>query len=625
MNYSGKRISLFALLIIMAGIIIGHTTLPRKKHHFYTEELTFDVTSYYLYLPMTFIYNDIGMKNHAITDSIFNKYHPSPTFYQAFDYENGNKVMNYTCGFAYAYSPFFFIADFWAKHSAYPRDGFSFPYQFSIGIGVLLYILGGWIFVRKILLNYFSDHVAALVMIFVAFGTNYFSEAINNYLQPHAMLFSAYALFIYCIIRWHQVQLKKYLIVGGLMMGWMVLSRPSEILCVLIPLLWNVYDKDSLTRKWKLVSGNFGQILLLIICAFVVFIPQFIYWKAVTGHAIFFSYQHTEGFDFAHPHFLQVLFSFKKSLLVYTPILVFPLAGMFILYRRKKEIFFAVLAYGLMNFMLLGCWAAWWNGGSFGMRYWAQSYAMMTIPFGFAIQAISERKLFAKIFFGSVLSFFVFLNVFQTWQFLNWIIPDDRMTFEYYKRIFLKTKVSDEDKKLMEIERSFASEEKFENDNEYVHYTKAYYNFSDINATPIDQKYIDTTVYHSPPSSLRVSNENMYYPTYEVKYSDLVKWNKDHVWLRVSVYYYSDTDIDSVKSSLIIKMPHGEYTLKGRGFDFEKRPFVKGQWNKIVAEYMTPFPYLTSDKFQIFVMYRGADGKYINIDDMQVEVYEKPD
>ena len=259
------------------------------------------------------------------------------------------------------------------------------------------------------------------------------------------------------------------------------------------------------------------------------------------------------------------------------------------------------------------------------MRYWAQSYAMMTIPFGFAIQAISERKLFAKIFFGSVLSFFVFLNVFQTWQFLNWIIPDDRMTFEYYKRIFLKTKVSDEDKKLMEIERSFASEEKFENDNEYVHYTKAYYNFSDINATPIDQKYIDTTVYHSPPSSLRVSNENMYYPTYEVKYSDLVKWNKDHVWLRVSVYYYSDTDIDSVKSSLIIKMPHGEYTLKGRGFDFEKRPFVKGQWNKIVAEYMTPFPYLTSDKFQIFVMYRGADGKYINIDDMQVEVYEKPD
>nr|MBP6650001.1 hypothetical protein [Bacteroidia bacterium] len=49
--------SLFAVFIVIAGIIYGHYTLPRLKHNFYQEELSYDVTSYYLYLPMTFIYN----------------------------------------------------------------------------------------------------------------------------------------------------------------------------------------------------------------------------------------------------------------------------------------------------------------------------------------------------------------------------------------------------------------------------------------------------------------------------------------------------------------------------------------------------------------------------------------
>lgn len=65
------------------------------------------------------------------------------------------------------------------------------------------------------------------------------------------------------------------------------------------------------------------------LAALVVFIPQFLYWKHVTGQFIFFSYKNTEGFDFMKPHILNVLFSFKKSLFVYTPVLIFVVAGFF--------------------------------------------------------------------------------------------------------------------------------------------------------------------------------------------------------------------------------------------------------------------------------------------------------
>ncbi|HRS38591.1 MAG TPA: hypothetical protein P5292_05365 [Bacteroidia bacterium] len=618
-----NRTSLVALFLVLAGILVGHFTLPRLKHQYYTQELTFDVTSYYLYLPMTFIYDDPGIRNKATIDTLFARYNPSPTFYQAFELENGNRVMNYTCGFAYAYAPFFFLAHSWATGSNYPADGFSFPYQLLVGLGVYCYILFGWIILRRLLLRYFSDTVTAFVLLFTCFGTNYFSEAVNNYLQPHAMLFTGYAVLLYCISKWHEQPKRKYMVAGGLVMGWMVLSRPSEIVCVLLPLLWGVYDKESLRAKWELVRKNFSHVLILVVCGIVVFIPQFIYWHKVTGSAIFFSYQRTEGFDFLKPHILNNLFSFKKSLFVYTPILIFPLIGLFLIRRYNRYIQWAVVAYAAVNFYLLASWAAWWNGGSFGMRYFAESYAVMTLPFGYVITELGKRQRWLRLLSGAALSFFVFLNLFQTWQFLHWIIPDDRMTYAYYKRIFLKTKVTDEDRKLMEVERSFAATETFDNEQEYDHFTQAFYDFDSLNSGVLDPSRTDTTFAYSGKHSCKLSPEYPYYPTYRIRYDQLVPWNKDHVWLRVSCWYYSKTDIRENPASLVIVMPHKKYNLKYRAFDFEQQPFVPGQWNKITADYMTPRPYSEADKFEIYAWYRG--NSEIWIDNFQVEAFVRKD
>src|SRR5664279_5384717 len=106
--------------------------------------------------------------------------------------------------------------------------------------------------------------------------------------------------------------------------------------------------------------------------------------------------RHTERFDFLHPHIMQVLFSFKKSLLVYTPIIIFPIIGLLLLRKNNKPIHVAILAYTLINFYLLSSWAAWWNGGSFGMRYFTESYALMAIPFGYTLREIAQRNWFIK-------------------------------------------------------------------------------------------------------------------------------------------------------------------------------------------------------------------------------------
>ena len=161
----------------------------------------------------------------------------------------------------------------------------------------------------------------------------------------------------------------------------------------------------------------------------------------------------------------------------------------------------------------------------------------------------------------------------------------------------------------------------FENENEYNHYTLAYYNFEDVNASHIDDWVLSKKYYLSPPNSCRLSPENSFCPTYRIKYENLVKENLDHVWLRVSVNYYSDFDIVENPASLVINYRHKDFFAKYREFVLDKYKFEKGKWNTLTVDYMSPFPYSGKDLFEVYMWYRGKSELFI--DNLKIEVYEK--
>lgn len=614
-----NKTSLLIVCIISIIIVVSHFNLPKYKFNDSFKELTFDVTSYYLYLPMSFIFHDPGMKTKAI-DSLHTKYKFSPTLFQIHNTENNTRVPNYTIGMSYFYFPFFLIGHLWALNSDYLKDGFSPPYQIAISIGVFLIILPGIFLLRRLLIQWFNDRVVSISLIILFLGTNYFSEAINNYLQPHALLFTLFVILLYFSKKWHDNNSYLSAFIIGITAGWITLTRPSDILCFLIPVLWGIYDKASLISKIQLLKNQYRHVLILLLAAVIPFIPQFIYWKITTGNYFYYSYKNTEGFDFLSPHILNVLFSFKKSLFIYTPLLIFPLVGLFLLPKRLPAQKNFIILFTLINFYLLSSWAAWWNGGSFGMRYFVQSYSILSIPLCISVERILKMN-FKKYFIFSIIAFLIFLNLFQTWQFVNWILPEDRMTFKYYKKSFLKTNVTEEDRKLTEVKRSIDYTESFDNENEYNHYMLAYYNFEDKNSTTIDSTKLSTKYFGSPPKSALLSENNPYYPTYKIRYDHLVKEQLDHVWLRVTFDYYSEIDIKENPASLVINFPHNKYNLKYRAFDLDKYKFEKGTWNSLKIDYMTPFPYSEKDYFEIYIWYRGKNELYI--DNVKIEVYEK--
>ena len=91
-NLSKLTVALIAILFIYFNF-----------RYFANNILSWDVFGYYLYLPLIFIYNDLGLANVSDIYDIIEKYNNTATFYQAVQSPTGNWVMKYSMGLSILY------------------------------------------------------------------------------------------------------------------------------------------------------------------------------------------------------------------------------------------------------------------------------------------------------------------------------------------------------------------------------------------------------------------------------------------------------------------------------------------------------------------------------------------
>lgn len=616
--FSSKNLAIFISVII----VIVHFLIRTFNYNNWSNILGWDVLAYYIYLPFSIIHGDPGISDQSIVQYIFDTYHPSGTFYQAFPLPNGNWSPMYTIGFTILYFPFFIIAHIWALLSSnYPADGFSYPYQFIIGNGVMVYIVSGIFFLRKVLLNFFTDKITFWVLLFMLLGTTFFHEALADECGPHAIMFAGFALILHLNIKWHNNPTSKTAFLLGLTAGLCILARGSGIVIGVISILWGVYNKKTLQNKIQLILQYWKQIVIGVIGLGIFPLIQIIYWKLYTGQFLFNTYMVTPGFDWLDPHFAKVFFSYKKGWFIYTPMMSFVVLGLFTLWKRNKEIAIGIITFFIINVYLISSWGTWWQGGSFGSRYFVDSYPILAIPFGYLLVYVNTRKLLKWIIYP-LAGFFLFLNLFQTWQFNNWIFDGYSMTKTYYWKVFLKTKVDPEDRKYREIIRNFKSTESFTNPQDYTKRTIGYLDFEKINTIDVNLGYIDTTNFVSPPSSCKIPVDYVYGPTFRIPWYKLT--DREHAWVRVTFEYLPIHDLKEAPASLVIELNHnsGQYIEKYRNWNLEQYSYTVGEWNTFSVDYLTPYPLSAKkDVLNIYVYLRGD--KPIYLDNFHVEVFER--
>jgi len=583
--------------------------------------LSWDVYGYYSYLPFNLIHHDIGMQNQDVVKDIFERYNPSSTYYQAFQLENGNWISSYSIGMSFLYLPFFLIAHTWTYFSNYSPDGFSYPYQVCISMGMLIYFSIGIIFLRKLLLRFFEDKIVVLTMLILILGTNIFQEAFNDGLEPHNILFASYCILMYLLDKWYEGPTRRNSMILGALLGFILMIRGSEVVCGTLVVLWGVNSRAGLHSRFFYIRNHLKFYLMALGVALLVFSPQIMHWKIVTGHWVFNNYKMAEGFNLLRPNLIDFFFSFKKGVLIYTPMLIFAIAGLFTKSFRNSRGSWAISAFLIFNTYLISCWLVWWGATSFSSRYFAQSLSLFALPLGFIIKLLSERKWWLQIIFYGIVSIFVFLNLFQSWQFMNGILHGERMTYKYYKAIFLKTEIPDGAWNLLEPDLDLPGSNDFPGKEKFNRRVISYLDFDSLNTLFVKPNLLDSSRSYDGKYSLRLNADNLYSPTLRVPMNELT--DKDYVWIGVELYYLPEYDLKENPASLVVHMEIKgncrSYT-KYRALDFETLPYQLNEWNKAEFFYLTPRPFSQHDKLWVYLYNRSS--KPVFFDKMKVVVYE---
>ncbi len=386
-----------------------------------------DVIMYYAYLPATFIFHDL--------DFDFVKDLPE-------DFEghiwlqrapSGTPILRMTMGMAMLWIPFFFLAHLTAHLAGVSTLGYSWPYSLSIFVAALFYLFIGLYYLRKILLRYFSDFIAAVTLTLIVMATNLMYYVISEPGMSHVYNFSLISVFIYFSVKWIETTNFKYTVLLGLIAGLIVLVRPVNILVLLFPALIGVSSFKEFTGR---VIGNWKWIIVAGVFAVLVFVPQMIYWKIQTGHFLFNSYMNEGKFYFLKPQVINGLFSYRKGWLVYTPVMVFAIVGFFRLRKYAQGFLVPILIFTLINIYVVFSWWCWWYGGSFGSRPMIDMYGIMALPLAAFLQFIIEKKIWLKAGIAVVLFAFIILNQFQMIQYRSSLLHWNSMTKEAYWAIF---------------------------------------------------------------------------------------------------------------------------------------------------------------------------------------------
>lgn len=415
---------------------------------------TFDAFGYYMYNPSIFIYGDVSELEWV--PAIEKKYQViGGELYQASELENGKYTNKYLGGVAIMQLPFFLGAHAFASITDYPADGFSAPYQYSIAFGAIIYCLLGMLLLRNVLLRFFRDGPVAMTLILLGLGTNLIQYTSIDSAQSHAYIFPLYALILWATIKWHDSPNWKWAALIGFTVGLATICRPTELIMLFIPLLWNTHEKSVRKEKWQLVRKHLPHLAWIIGFGLIGVLPQLIYWKYTTG-----SFVHDVGskWFFFNPWF-RVLFGVNNGFFIYTPLTILFVVGFF--YLKKYPFKRAVLTFCLLNIWIIMAWSDWRYGATYSTRAMVQSYPVFALAMGATVAYMWERKIL-KLLLINLGIFFIYVNIFQIIQYNSSVLHYHDMNWKYYSHVYLNSNPTPLDFSLLDTDE-FIDEEDYIN------------------------------------------------------------------------------------------------------------------------------------------------------------------
>lgn len=389
----------------------------------YTRILKSDGFGYYAYLPSIFIHHDFGKEKNNLL------YHVKTN--------DGKLVNKYTYGTALLESPFFLLGWLSAKISGFPDDGYSAPFQIAISIAALFYFLAGLFLFSKILDYEFSLNPAirAVFVVILGLATTiiFYVVYLGSFSHVYSFFLINLCIFLFIIYRDRNDDASAFWF--SLVLALVFITRPVNLLLIFfLPFFF---------RSGKLFAGFLRQQfydlkkILILLAGFIlpVFI-QMILWKIQSGHFFYWSYK-GEGFYFDQPHFMEFLFSFKKGLFIYCPVLIFVLPAFWIYLRNDRWKFLWSLIFFAFSIYIFSSWYCWYYADSFGMRPVIDFYGVFGI--WLVTFVVFVKNIYLRLVYQLLLLLFIPVNLIFAYQHLFAIVHPNAMTAEKFAMVFMRT------------------------------------------------------------------------------------------------------------------------------------------------------------------------------------------
>ena len=398
---------------ILFSIIIS---LKTDKGFAYIGGIDGDGKGYYLYLPAIFI--DQNFSHQAIDDRFILE-------------ENGRGANKYYAGTALCMLPFFLTACAISFVLGIDLTGYSAPFQIMIGLAALFYFIAGLVFLSKLLkLFHLNKTSSSFTLIFIAIGSNLFNYVFVEPAMSHVYSWCFISGFLYFVKAFLVENKERDIYWGVVFLGILILIRPINGIVILsIPFI--AQQMFHLRRFFQVRLIFKSAVIVLSIVSIQLFL-----WKVQTGNYLIHSYKN-EGFYFANPELLNCLFSFRKGLFVYSPIILIALFGSLVFWKKNRFAFFAFTSFFLLLLFIISSWWNWFYGPSFGQRAFVDFYALFAIPLAFTIEKIQHANWRKTLLL--ICSACVFLNLIQTYQYNKQILSSWDMNLQKYAYVFLKT------------------------------------------------------------------------------------------------------------------------------------------------------------------------------------------
>ena len=557
-----------------------------------------DGQGYHAYLPAVFIYHDLQF--HFV-ESTGQNYYPEDKRAKFIVPSEGGNVNKYFVGTAIVQAPFFLVGCGLSWVLGVPVDGYSWPFQLMTGIAAITCLsLGLWYLGRLLLAMGFGRFATLATLLLIAFGTNLLHYALYEPSMSHVYSFFTISAFLFFVHRAFSEQHGRSLLFAAVAVGLMVLIRPVNGLVVLaIPVLTSGLfgTINGLEAFWKERKILFSAIAIGLAIAFIQPLIYFIQ----SGSPIVWSYQE-EGFNFTSPELMNVMFSYRKGLFVYCPILFLAVLGMVSGAIKETARYAWLLFVLLVVSWVIASWWMWYYGGSFGHRAFIEYYPLFAI--GLANLLHRGWWFFRPWFFLGTGLGLVALQLVQTYQYNQDIIPFDNMSKAKYWNLFLRT---GED--LRWYYPGYASEEQyFGTDSVVIRHNME----SELGWGNEDQR--TTEAYHEGSYGCMIGPEQQYGITLRQAVSEL---SLQPNVIRVGAWVRSDSRTTGVAFICAMEDSTGaSYYWKSRVL----RPQFSWnrEWTYVEAVFKCGYPRDASDRIVIYPM--KSDDATVYFDELEISL-----